>query len=66
MSYEIKKQITVHNTDEDWAYVFTADEYGSVKVHYTEDVEAMTKKSLVCDIPKDCIKSFINALEHFR
>jgi hypothetical protein len=66
MSYEIKKQITIHNTNEDWEYVFTNDEYGTVKVQCNEGLEAMTGKSSSIDIPRDCIQNFINALEQFK
>jgi hypothetical protein len=62
MSYEIKKQITIHNTNEDWEYVFTNDEYGSVTVRYT--LESTMGTSIA--IPKDCIQNFINALEQFK
>lgn len=55
----------IHNTD-DWDYTFTADEYGTVSVTLTEGLEAMTGKTTIIHIPKDCIQHFINTLEQFK
>jgi hypothetical protein len=54
-SYEISKQIRIHNTEDDWDYVFTTDEYGTVAVRYNENCRTI-------HIPKDCIQHFIDAL----
>ena len=66
MSYTITKEIRIlHNTD-DWDYVFSADEYGTVNVTCTEGLEAMSGNITTIHIPKDCIQHFINALESFN
>jgi hypothetical protein len=66
MTYEIAKQITIHHKTDDWEYVFTNDEYGTVCVHYTEGMEAMTGETKTIHIPKDCIQNFIDVLEQFK
>jgi hypothetical protein len=57
-SYEISKQIRIYNTEDDWDYVFTTDEYGTVGV--TVGVHNDIR------IPKDCIQHFIDALEELK
>ena len=66
MTYEITKQIRIHNTEDDWDYVFTTDEYGTVSVISTDGLEAMTGKTTEFIIPQDCIQHFINALSEFK
>ena len=41
MAHEITKQIRIHNTEDDWDYVFTTDEYGSVEISYNQDLKLM-------------------------
>lgn len=65
-TYTTTKEIRIlHNTD-DWDYTFTADEYGTVCVTFTEGLEAMTGTNRTIHIPKDCIQHFINTLEQFK
>ena len=66
MTYEIAKQIRIHHQEDDWEYVFTNDEYGTVGVCYTEGMEAMTGETKTIHIPKDCIQNFIDILEQFK
>jgi hypothetical protein len=65
MNYEISKQIRIHNTEDEWDYVFTTDEYGTVTVAYRENLRVMPD-SLAIHIPKDCIQHFIDALEQLN
>ena len=69
-TYTTTKEIRIlHNTD-DWDYTFTADEYGTVCVTFTEGLEAMTGTTRTIPrtihIPKECIQHFINTLEQFK
>ena len=65
MTYEISKQIRIYNTEDEWDYVFTTDEYGTVTVAYRENLRVMPD-SLSIHIPKDCIQHFIDALEQLK
>ena len=65
MNYEISKQIRIYNTEDEWDYVFTTDEYGTVTVAYRENLRVMPD-SLAIHIPKDCIQHFIDALEQLK
>ena len=65
MTYEISKQIRIYNTEDEWDYVFTTDEYGTVTVAYRENLRVMPD-SLAIHIPKDCIQHFIDALEQLK
>jgi hypothetical protein len=58
MTYEISKQIRIYNTEDDWDYVFTTDEYGTV------DVTVGGHNGI--RIPQDCIQHFIDALEQLK
>jgi hypothetical protein len=60
MTYEISKQIRIHNTEDDWDYNFKTDEYGTVDVTVGVDEDDGIR------IPKDCIQHFIDALEQFK
>ena len=62
MTYEISKQIRIHNTEDDWDYVFTTDEYGTVTVTRNDGLEAMQGRTTSLEIPRDCIQHFIDAL----
>ena len=64
-SYEISKQIRIYNTEDEWDYVFTTDEYGTVTVAYRENLRVMPD-CLTIHIPKDCIQHFIDALEQLN
>jgi hypothetical protein len=52
-SYEISKQIRIHHIEDDWSYVITTDEYGTVVV--TAGFDSI-------HIPRDCLQHFIDAL----
>ena len=65
MNYEISKQIRIYNKEDEWDYVFTTDEYGTVTVAYRENLRVMPE-SLAIHIPKDCIQHFIDALEQLN
>ena len=65
MTYEISKQIRIYNNEDEWDYVFTTDEYGTVAVAYRENLRVMPD-SLAINIPKDCIQHFIDALEQLK
>ena len=65
MNYEISKQIRIYNNEDEWDYVFTTDEYGTVTVAYRENLRVMPD-SLAIHIPKDCIQHFIDALEQLN
>lgn len=65
MPYEITKQIRIHNTEDDWDYVFTTDEYGSVNISYNQDLKLMPNTTDFF-IPRDCIQNFINALSELK
>jgi hypothetical protein len=62
MTYEISKQIRIHNTEDDWDFVFTTDEYRTVEVRSHEGLEAFSGKNTSIHIPRDCIQHFIDAL----
>lgn len=62
MSYQISKEIRIVHEQDDWAFTFTTDEYGTVTVVCTEGLEAMTGKTTHNTIPHDCIQHFIKAL----
>ena len=64
-SYEISKQIRIHNTEDEWDYVFTTDEYGSVAVAYRENLSVPSCCRTI-HIPKDCIQHFIDALTELK
>jgi hypothetical protein len=64
-TYEITKQIRIHYLKGDWDYVFTTDEYGTVKVAYNENLRVMPHTTSI-HIPKDCIQNFIDVLEQFK
>jgi len=66
MTYSISKQIRIHNTEDDWDFVFTTDEYGTVEVRSHEGLEAFSGENTSIHIPKDCIQHFIDALEQFK
>jgi hypothetical protein len=66
MTYDIQKEIKIRHTTDDWEYSFTADEYGTVCIFYTEGMEAMTGETKTIHIPKDCIQNFIDVLEQFK
>jgi hypothetical protein len=66
MTYEISKQVRIHYKEDDWDYVFTTDEYGTVKVAYNENLGVMPHHTTNIHIPKDCINNFISALEQFK
>ena len=65
MTYEISKQVRIHYKEGDWDYVFTTDEYGTVKVAYNENLRVMPHTTSI-HIPKDCIQNFIDVLEQFK
>ena len=65
MNYEISKQIRIHNTEDEWDYVFTTDEYGTVTVAYRENLREMPNCQTI-HIPKDCIQHFIDALSELK
>ena len=65
MTYEITKQIRIHNTEDDWDYVFTTDEYGSVEISYNQDLK-LTPHTTRFFIPRDCIQHVINVLSEFK
>lgn len=60
--YEISKEIKITHPHDDWQYVFTADEYGTVCFTYNSALNSMTEESESIYIPKDCISHVINAL----
>jgi hypothetical protein len=66
MTYQITKEIRILHEQDDWDYVFTTDEYGTVSVISSEGLEAMTGKNTIIHIPKDCIQHFIDALEQLK
>ena len=57
MSYQIRKSICIHNTEDDWEFNLKTDEYGTVDV--TVGIDGIL-------IPKDCIQHFIDALEKLK
>ena len=66
MSYEISKNITILNIEEDWEFRLSSDDNRTVTVHLNEGIEAMHGKSTTIFIPKDCIQHFIDALRSFQ
>ncbi len=66
MTYKITREIRILHEQDDWDYVFTTDEYGTVNVTCTEGLEAMTGKTTTIHIPKDCIEHFITVLEELK
>jgi hypothetical protein len=66
MTYEISKQIRIHNTEDDWDFVFTTDEYRTVQVRSHEGLEAFSGENISIHIPQDCIQHFIDALEQLK
>ena len=65
MTYEITKEIRILHEQDDWDYVFTTDEYGTVAVRYNENLRVMPACRTI-HIPKDCIQHFIDALEQLK
>ena len=63
MTYSISNQIQIRHTEDEWDYLFTTDEYGTVDVAFRENFK-VGKTSIL--IPKDCIQHFIDALEQFK
>ena len=60
MTYTITKQITIHNDNDGWEFVFTTDEYGTVGVQGSNGPTFQTNNDLVrrnnhSPIPKECI-----------
>jgi len=66
MTYQISKEIRILHEQDDWDYVFTTDEYGTVCFASHEGLDAMTGKSTHIFIPKDCIQNVIDALEQLK
>jgi len=66
MTYQITREIRILHEQDDWDYVFTTDEYGTVNVTCTEGLEAMTGETTAIHIPKDCIEHFIAILEELK
>ena len=64
-SYEISKQIRIYNNEDEWDYVFTTDEYGTVAVAYRENLRVMSDCRTI-HIPKNCIQHFIDVLEELK
>ena len=62
MTYTTTKEIRIINVEEDWDFVFTTDEYGTVSVRLNE---GMCETASI-HIPKDCIQNFIDALEQLK
>jgi hypothetical protein len=60
MSYQIRKSICIHNTEDDWEFNLKTDEYGTV------DVTVGIDEDDGIHIPKDCIQHFIDALEQLK
>jgi hypothetical protein len=60
MSYQIRKSICIHNTEDDWEFNLKTDEYGTVDVTVGIDEDDGIR------IPKDCIQHFIDALEQLK
>lgn len=63
-SYQITKEIRILHEEDDWDYVFTTDEYGTVGV--TVGVHNGIRIPNGIHIPKDCIQHFIDALEQLK
>ena len=63
MTYSISNQIQIRHTEDEWDYLFTTDEYGTVDVAFRENFK-VGKTSI--HIPKDCIQHFIDALEQLK
>jgi len=66
MTYQITKEIRILNEQDDWDFVFTTDEYGTVEVRSHEGLEAFSGKNTSIHIPKDCIQYFIDSLEQLK
>jgi hypothetical protein len=69
MTYEISKEIRIYNNEDEWDYVFTTDEYGTVEVAYRENLRIWnnwTAATRAIHIPKDCIQHFIDALSELN
>jgi hypothetical protein len=66
MSYQITKEIRILHEQDDWDYVFTTGEYGTVEVRSHEGLEAFSGKNTSILIPKDCIQHFIDALDQLK
>jgi len=65
MTYEISKEIRIYNNEDEWDYVFTTDEYGTVTVDYRENLRVMPDRRII-HIPRDCIQHFIDALTELK
>ena len=63
MTYSIANQIQIRHTEDEWDYLFTTDEYGTVDVAFRETSQ-VGKTSIL--IPQDCIQHFIDALEKLK
>ena len=65
MTYEISKGIRIYNNEDEWDYVFTTDEYGTVTVDYRENLRVMPDRRII-HIPNAYIQHFIDALEQLK
>ena len=63
MTYSISNQIQILHTEDEWDYLFTTDECGTVDVAFRENFK-VGKTSIL--IPKDCIQHFIDVLEQLK
>jgi hypothetical protein len=61
MTYQITKSICIHHKEDNWDYNFKTDEYGTVRVGYSNGPTCQT-----IHIPKDCIQHFIDVLEQMK
>lgn len=63
--YQVSSQLRIHNTQDDWSFDFTADEYETVTVALEVKHGGLSRITNI-HIPKDCIQHFIDALEQFK
>jgi hypothetical protein len=66
MTYQITKEIRILNEQDDWDFVFTTDDYGTVEVRSHEGLEAFSGENTSIHIPQDCIQHFIDSLEQLK
>lgn len=65
MPYTVEHSAIIKNTTEDWKFVFSTDEYGTVCVK-SYNLNGMLDLEHTIFIPKDCIDYFTDVLNKLK
>ena len=67
MTYQITRQLRIHNIEDDWFYQLTDDGQGLVEINqYTSHGIEETKTGETFHISKDCLETFISVLQELK